>query len=485
MIRWSFVLPRVIVVALIVPAVWLGTDPCLRWVFSAAGGRAVGAKVDIGAVAASLGQTQISLSDVQVADPSSPMKNLFEAARVDLAMERDPLLRKRWVVQEGRISGLKFGTPRTTSGALDKLPRGFNGMFDRVPRIAGRLQVGAEQWIDTLAGLLQRRLQQQLDELESVRLAKELSQRWPADFRRMEDRVQRIRRRVEELKQLQRESRGQTDLLVNVENGLRAADDIELLRRDVTKLRKEFDGLARQAVADRDAVEQAARRDVEQIRRTLAIDRTEGQGLTEFLLGPELSEQISTLANWIRWVHRYAPRQDASPEPSRRRGIDVVFAGLKPQPDFLLRMMTLDGEGEIDRKPFRFAGTAEGITSQPAVYGRPAVVKLQVEGAAAMTIEAVLDRTKAAPRDTLLVRCPAIAQPKRMLGRADRLSVAVSPGMARLDLELELEGERLAGRLAVHQSPVRLTPSFPAGGAGPLLEEGLWPKCKRSTSRSI
>ena len=151
----------------------------------------------------------------------------------------------------------------------------------------------------------------------------------------------------------------------------------------------------------------------------------------------------------------------------------MVFAGLSPQPDFVIRSLRLEGEGQSGGKRFEFVGEAKGITTQPALYGQPAVFHVEIRGPVAMQIEAIADRTQPVARDYLTVSCPALAQPKRVLGKAGQMAVAVSPGTARLSLRMELVGDSLSGRLSLRQEQVELEPQLSASYGGDAMARRL------------
>jgi hypothetical protein len=94
---------------------------------------------------------------------------------------------------------------------------------------------------------------------------------------------------------------------------------------------------------------------------------------------------------------------------------------------------------------------------------------VEIRGPVAMQVEAVLDRTQPVARDYFTVECPALAQPKRLLGKPDHVAVAISPGTARLSLRLELVGEKMSGRLTVRQEAVELKSELAAAYGGATM----------------
>jgi uncharacterized protein (TIGR03545 family) len=469
MIRWSYLIPRLVLLAVIVLAVWLGLDPLLRWALISLGERAIAAKVEIGQLSTSLASTEVCLRNVRVANPQGPMRNLFEAAEIRLSLEPNPLLQRKFVVREGRVSGLCFSTVRATPGTVDRkpglldlLPDGLGGLVD-----PGRLEELGQAWLDRLALTLKREITEEVEQLQSVKLARELSRRWPAELAKLESRAEEMKARADRVRELaQKKSDNPVQAL---ENARKIASEIESLQRDLTEFRSEAERLRQQADRDRDAAIAARDQDLNHLRAQFRLDELDSGGLSEALLGHEMNERVRTVVAWICWVRNHLPRKHQEHDPIRARGVDVTFAGLAPRPDFLIRTLTLEGEGSVCGERLQFEGTAQGLTPQPEVYGQPTVLSLAVQGPAAMQIEAVLDHTQPVARDYVSVECPSLAQPKRLLGRPDQLAVTVSPGGLRISLRLELVGDELSGRLSVRQEPVELVPELAAAYGGPQL----------------
>jgi len=460
MIRWSYLIPRLVLLAAVLLVVGLGLDPLLRWSLVSLAQRAWGAKVEVGELKTRLATTEISFRDVQVANPRQTGKNLFEAAEITLRMETNPLLRRKFVVREGRISGLRFDTPRATPGTVEReswlgdlLP---DDLADRIDP-AKLAQLG-QAWLDRFALVLKREITEEVEQFESVRLARELAERWPAEFARLEAKAEELKVRGERLRAVfQGSSR---DWLRDLGSAQQVVADVDALERQIAEFRTEVERLRDQAIRDQQAIVAARDQDVRHVRERLHLDDLESGGLSEYLLGHELNQRVQTAARWVCWARQHWPSESSEPAPTRARGVDVVFAGLAPQPDFLIRHATVEAEGRFRGEPLTLVGTMEGVTAQPAAYGQPAVLRLQVQGPLAMEIQAVLDRTQAVARDYLTVEVPRMAQPKRLLGRPGELALLVSPGDTRLSLRLEMVGEGLSGRLSMRQEPVEVVPEL-------------------------
>jgi uncharacterized protein (TIGR03545 family) len=461
MIRWSYLRPRLAIAVVLLAAVYFGLDPLMRYGFIVTGQQITTAKVEVGEVQTSMFNSEITLRDVQIADPDAPMKNLVEAKELKFSIDPNSAIRKRFVAKQVQATGLRFGADRTTSGELQNMPHPGSRLAEKLRERLSQSGETALKCLDQLADLLGKQAEKQLDTFESVQLTRELARRWPAEYQRMQASAEDLRRRAEEIRKLAEETSREKNVLRSVEDVDKTLAKTEQLRHEIDEFRGEVERLRRQVETDKAAVRTAQQHDADRIRRTLQFPRLNAEELSDYFLGPEVGERVATAARWIEWARQHMPHKVNPSGPMRMRGTDVLFAGMEKQPGFLIRSLLLDGEGQVGREQFQFTGTAEGITSQPAVYGKPTTLKAEVRGAAVMQIEATLDRTKDVARDHIVVECPGVVQPKRTLGKADRLAVSVSPGLSRISVVLDIVDNRLAGRLTLRQEPVQLVPILP------------------------
>ncbi|MEQ8784772.1 MAG: TIGR03545 family protein [Pirellulaceae bacterium] len=465
MINWKYVLPRLLILAVVGLFLWKGLNPTLHWWIVATGQRVTGARVDLEGVEASLLSTSLRLRNVQIANPGADDTNLVQADELVLDLDTAALLGRRVVVREGRISGIEVGVGRANSGRLGPGDGGGLGLpaidWNAAGDQAG--QIGA-RWLSYAADTLGR---QAAEESETVRLSRELMRRWPAEYNRLEARADALRRRVDELQQLVKTA--QANPLRNLESIRRAADEVNAIEQEMRSLRDHVRGLQQQAGSDRDALLAAQQRDLSRIRTTLQLENLNGEALSQYLLGPENGERLAEVISWVRWARQYMPRDDEALEPVRLRGENVEFLGIRKTPAFLIESLVLDGRGRLGGELLQFKGTASGLTNDPVDYGKPAVVRLQTTGAAQVLLEAVLDRTGEVAHDRISLTCPEINQPGRVLGNPDELALTLESGKLYVAAIVETKGEFLAGRILVRQADVTLKPSLSPQFGGPQL----------------
>ena len=106
------------VVVGVVLAVLMFKDPLAKRALTAGLQKITGAKVDIASVHVGILDSSVTVRGLAAADKNSPMKNIFEAQKIQLDFNLTQLLRKRFVCQNLEVSGMAFGTDRKTSGEL-------------------------------------------------------------------------------------------------------------------------------------------------------------------------------------------------------------------------------------------------------------------------------------------------------------------------------------------------------------------------------
>lgn len=105
-------------VAALVLVVLIFKDPLAKRALTAGLQKITGAKVDIASVHVGLLDSSVTVRALAAADKNSPMKNVFEAQKIQLDFNLTQLLKKRFVCQNLEVSGMAFGTERKTSGEL-------------------------------------------------------------------------------------------------------------------------------------------------------------------------------------------------------------------------------------------------------------------------------------------------------------------------------------------------------------------------------
>jgi uncharacterized protein (TIGR03545 family) len=477
MIRWSYLLPRLLIVAALGLAYWFGVNPLVRLVLIGRAEHLVHSQVEIARVDACLPRAEIRLGNVCVADPLAPMKNLFQADEVSLSLETGPLLRKRIIVDDAQLTGLQLGTDRQTPGELTGMQLAAATMSGEklLQFVRQEDNTTSQSLFDRFAALLGKEIQQQIDELESPRLVKEMLDRWPRELQQFEARADGLKQRANVLRQSF--ENGRVNLPQDLGKVRQVTGEATSLGHDMEGLRADFDCLRGQAEQDRKTLSAAGQRDLQTLQDKFRLDDLNGEHLSSYLLGPELSDRLEKVAQWINWGRLHLPQKCSPPEPQRHGGLLITSFGLPPGPDYLIRQLLVDGQAGQGTDRLLFRAWLTNLTPQPDRCQQPLTLRAEVNTPAAVHISAVFDRRTAVAHDQIKVQCPGLPQPRRLLGKPEQLAIVVSPGNVELWVLLDFQGEQLTGQLVLRQTPVDLMPQLGDKYGGPklaaILQESL------------
>jgi uncharacterized protein (TIGR03545 family) len=472
--RWKYIVPRVLLVAIVWAFFTFGFDPLLHRGLIAAGQNAVGAKVDVGAMRTKFFPPSFVTENVRLANRDQPGTNLVEFNDIRLRLEGAALLKKSYIVDEATISGLRWGTPREDSGLLSETPVEKHEREEAAKVSAERMEkIKAEALArgkEFLSGLGDRAmLELDPEQFESVRLGEDLDKRWRAAFQEYESRAQELKKQIDTIKTLVKAKEGNT--LERIESYRIATTEAAKLTQELKRLRSELETLTRQARQDIADLEQAKDHDLVKIREKVDLFRLDPQQLTEFLLGPELHQRLNEIIDWTRWTKARLVAATDDPAPERSRGRDYVFPRKEELPKFLVKLLNVSGEAELHGQPLKFVGTASGVTSHPAIYGQPVIVRLKGDGAADVNLKAVFDYTNPEfePSHEVLLTYSALGGEPTELGDASSLAISVAAQKLACRAEVKLVGETISGKLTFRQEPVTLSARL--GGESSKLDK--------------
>ncbi len=416
------------------------------------GERRVGARVKVGDTRVNLLGSRVSLHEIRVANPQSPLRNLVEADRCDVQFDAASLLRKQAVVRYGVVTGLRFGTPRETSGALAGNAAdddsALDGWLDEASTCA------AQDWLDRLHQRFDRDL---VEQLESIQLADELLARWPEQATGLENRVTALRDRTSAFHAKVRAA--QENPLRHVEFLDKLPTEIASIAEQVTALAHDIENLPSVAEEDRRAIIAAREHDEQLLREELQFEPIDTNVLSAYLLQKQLSGPLADLVGWLRLVRRIVPANAEPAAAHHHRGRDVLFTGCQPTSDFLIRKLQLQGTAHIAGQPFELVGTLSEVTDKPARHDQPIRLRLTTRGSRPLELVATIDRTGPVARDQLLVDCGGIVLPKLQFGRSEKLRLSLAPTTASLHVSILLEGDKLSGDVQLVQREVEITPT--------------------------
>ncbi len=441
--RLKAVIPLAIL-GVLIAAVWLLLlDGIVRRGVEWTGAQLTGARVDVAGAEVRPFAGRLVLRGIAAADPEAPMRNLVEIGEAVAQIRLAPLLEKKIIIDTLSVTGVRFGTPRTESGALERRSATTGAAAGRISAWTRALPIpefslrGLGETVnvtaitaDSLATVqLATRLvaeadslqEHWIDELRTLGVGAEVD-----SARALLARSGDINLRSLNLRQIQ----AVRDLVVSGRDLVRS---LQTKRDRLVELSAGVQAGVRDLQSGLRHLDESRDRDFAWARGQLRIPSIAAPDLGPALFGEMARDHLAPVLRALDTIDEHLPpgiRQKLEPGPKRLRlaGTTVRFPRRAELPAFLLERgefsMALGPAG----RPEAYELTVTGVTTEPAVYGEPTRFRLaRASGGAGerlLQVAGTVDHTTAVPHDTVAVE----------LAGAGMGEVALASLAGRLDL---------------------------------------------------
>ena len=492
--RWSYILPRVILLGLVWAFFKYGFDPLVHRGMIYSGQRAAQAKVEINGLTTTFFAPSIKANGVQVANRKKPGTNLVEFTDLHGNLETAALLKKSFIVEEATLSGLRWGTKRADSGLLpgDELVETDDSHSEMLDNLKMQLLANGKDW---LAGLAERaKLDFDPQQFETVRLGQELEARWPQEFGEYEAQFKALKAEIDQLRKALKVKGGNE--FEKIDRYARAAQDAERMLYELEQIKPKLQETMQQAKDDLQALNEAKSNDLNKLKEKANLLQLDPNEVSELLLGPQLTNRLETAIGWAKFLKERIQLATDEPKPERMRGETIFFRRKQELPLMLVRLLNVDGEGDFNGEQLAFKGAISGITTNPKIHGKPIIVRLDgvsldgvsigkpgdtsatslaesstsleaklttesatknsAKGGAVekltVNLKAVFDYTKDVPEHELSVVYKEPQGAEQNLGKPESIQLAMTSRATNCRADLKMIGDELSGDLNFQQA---------------------------------
>ncbi len=452
MIRWRFVLTRLVVALAILTVLRVGLGPLMHLVTTTGLQSAVGAKVDIGRTRVGLFPPRLIYSDVHVADPRGGKghRNAVSAESIDLVVDGDSLLRRRLVIRSGRLTGLQIGSDRETDGHFEPQSE---------PQDAGPSMIG--QWLANAGGSIQEGAKSIGRDLQTTRQGELIRRQWEARYTDLLARSTDLERRVKVI----------TETARGIENPLRDWPELQktlaeakTVRDELIAVRSSLDELPQRLRTDLQSLEAARQADLRRLDDLLPGQLSNPGGLGVDLVTDSVRTSLRTLRGYIDGGKSVAGYTVVKPTTERTRGVDYDLLGDANPPSLMIARCEVSGLLRNHGKSYTLAGVVENLTPQPHRLTDPTRARLTLEGPETVQIDYTADRRGGQELDRVTVHLPATPASSIRMGKRGSAAVLVDGGQREIWLQIVMRGEDVRGRLVSRTEGVRMQFDAPKAG---------------------
>jgi uncharacterized protein (TIGR03545 family) len=461
-IRWPGLIGFTIFVVVTVALWFLFMDTLVRRAVEKAGTALVGAEVDLARAHVTLVPLGVTLSGLQVTNPSAPSTNSIEVSRIAFRLDSLNLFRRKVIIDEMAAEGVRFGTARKRLGKVVVLP----------PKPPEEKKKESALPSFTMPDVKKALQEEKLESPALIEQAqadlKKKSDAWQKQMASLPDKaaLDAYQERIKKLKDAQKG--GLKGLQSAGADALALTKD---LNRDLDTVKKAKAAFGTDLAAAKSLVEKAERSPLEDIRRIADKYSISSEGLanlSQTLFGGAVRGWID---NGVLWYGRLKPLFERSGEkkgnvqtvkPLRRRGVDVRFREERPLPDFLISTIN----ASLQPKAGTFAGIIRNITPDQDVLGKPLTFAFTGSGlkeAQAANINGTLDHRKTdLPDDSLEIAVRGYKADGMTLSSAASLPISLQEGV----MDLEVRGRRAAKAISARCIVLVKGARLNAGGDG-------------------
>jgi uncharacterized protein (TIGR03545 family) len=471
--RWRAIGP-LLLFALLGAVLWvLFADRIARRSAEKIGTAIVGAKVEIQALHINLANGDVTVRGLTVASPHEALKNLLQADELLADIDVLPLLEKKIVIDRLAANGLRFGTPRATDGRVPGSPESS---------VSGRVMGEARDWAQRFQVPALQLATGKIDvatldprRLSAIPAAEALSARADSSRRAWQTGLDSLRLAAtldSATATLARLRTARATDLAALNEARRAIDQLKQARNRVTTLERRVTGGLAELRAGVAGLDSAKQRDYAFARGLLKLPSLDAPEIGIALFAPTAVAQFQRALYWTQLARAHMPpgllpRADAGPPRARRSGSTVRFPREHALPGFLLRTAELSFQLDPTASPPKsYAGRLTGLTSDPALYGRPTLFEAS---APAVTAGAMLDHVHATARDTAGATVQGVRIPVFQLAS---LPMRLDPGQGTVQLGFTLRGDTIRARWAVRSTHVAWARDSSASGS--TVTDLLW-----------
>jgi uncharacterized protein (TIGR03545 family) len=408
--RWKAIGPLALVLAIIGVLLWLFAEPVAKDTAEEVSTELLGTQVDIGKLDIIADEASVDLRALQIADPFDPNRNLVEASEIRLKLNPVALAEKKFVVENFRLGGMRFGTGR------EKPARPVEG-DGFAPQALRAVRQWSQQFdvpilkltpIDTIKQLVLNPTQ-----LTTVRSAQALATRADSARRGLDQSFQQldIKGTVDTARGLAERLRATNPRKLGLDGTRKALEDARATLKRLEDAKKRLDALERQVkggvgtlTSGLAALDEARKKDYAFAKSLLQLPSFSAPEIGEAFFGKVSIDRFQQALYYSELARHYMPpgllpKADEGPQRLRASGKSIRFPKEKEWPKFLVQTGQMDLAIGGD-SPLRgaYEAVVQGLTSDPSLYGKPTVVRTSrtAKGSAIASIDvrAVIDHVR-------------------------------------------------------------------------------------------
>ena len=446
-IRWSGLIPFAAIVGSLCVLFILFIDILIERGIEAAGSDIVGAKVELGSAEFSFSPLGISLNHLQVTDPNAPMSNIVEINNVAFTMDGSYLIRRKLLINEMNIDGLRLNTQRKYSGAIAKTKKAapvteskkidekstFKLPGFEMPDVDEILKKETLK-VDEAANILKTDIPETKQSWESLKAALPDQKRLDSYKTRFNEvcnvndkDIKKLKVAIDKCKTLKSDIAKDSALIKQTQNQI---------NKDTGRLNNELKTLI-----------SSPKEDYKYLLSKYSLSTEGATNIGVLFFGDKVKTWSDTAIYWYNKLQPFISKIELSggedkPEPKRGAGKNIHFTEYHPRSDFLIKKAHVSVELEAGK----FNGEVLNITSQQPLVGKPTTFNFnanKMQRIKSLKLNGEFNRLKATPEDHVQLSIRNYDMDNFSLLKEDKLTISIADAKS----DLTIKANRIAKKI--------------------------------------
>ena len=485
--RWKAIGPLLLFLGILTVLVILFAEPVARDTTEEASSELLGTQVDVGKLDLLPRQASVELAALQIADPFEPRRNLVQADQIRLKLNPEALAEKKLVVEQFTLHGMRFGTARKVPARPVK-----GGGF--APQALRAVRQWSQQFdvpilqltpIDTIKQPVLNPTQ-----LGTVQAAQGLVARTDSTRQALEQGFKQvdIHGTVDSARALADRLAASDPRKLGLDGTRQAVQSVQQTLKQLDQTKQQVNGLQRQVTqgvqllgTGVSGLDEARKKDYAFAKSLLKLPTFSAPDIGNAFFGKVSLARFQQALYWAELARHYMPpgllpREDPGPKRLRAAGKTVRFPKERTWPDFLVQLAQIDfAIGGSNPLQGAYQASVRGLTSTPALYGRPMTVAAHRSAAgtaiADIDVSGVINHLSSSPRDSVAAKLRGVKLPSFAI---PGLPFRLAPGTGAANLTFALRGDQLLGRWGISSSNVAWALDSARGRSLNDLEGIVW-----------
>jgi uncharacterized protein (TIGR03545 family) len=373
-VRWWGIAAFILIILLVLGVWYSLADRIIANNIEKTGEYIFGAKVEIGKADLSMIPLGITLSNLKVANPNSPMQNLIDVDNIQFHLDGKYLFERKVIIKDMIIEGLEFNTERKRSGEI----KGAEPLT--VKRATDDFIIPLLD-LSKLKTFIEQEKLQTIDELNAVLI----------DILRVDDEWKAAIRMMPNLEDM-REYRNRTSIIVadvkknKVAGLITHARGIKRLKEEIDRDIEDIKLNKKAMFIDIDSLKTKKNRaleyivkDIAKLRKKYTPDLRGFKNFSKYIFKDDVLRQIdegmllyNKLEPFFDYAYKNLKEDYYGSETILFDGIDVQFPEHDPKPSFFIELAKLSFKQTIGN----LSGEIKNFTTQQNISGLPTSIKL-------------------------------------------------------------------------------------------------------------